>query len=190
MYSNWRSPRSRRPPANLGTVSAQDAKLGTTWSARLLGGAASTTVITGSTQTGAQPHSCCHSLACLHLDGWLSRRRRDQLVGIPDVIQFGSALLAGKVIQVGGLDELTNALAKDRDVNVFRESGDESEGFESEVPPLNSSRGPSAGNPLNKASRVQQTQKSFSTFCTEVSRRSAVVRKRPRRSASVAAMTV
>lgn len=37
--------------------------------------------------------------------------------------------------------------------------------FDREVPPLNSSRGPPAGRPLNSASRVQQTQKSFSTFC-------------------------
>src|SRR5580704_15670461 len=37
-----------------------------------------------------------------------------------------------------------------------------------EVPPLNSSLGPPACKPLNNASSVQQTQKSFSMFCWTV----------------------
>gem|GEM_PF-6959926 len=41
-------------------------------------------------------------------------------------------------------------------------------------------------NPLNSASRVQQTQKSFSTFCGVVPKRCAVVVKRPRRVSSSA----
>jgi hypothetical protein len=36
--------------------------------------------------------------------------------------------------------------------------------FDNEVPPLKSKRGESSARPLNRTSRVQQTQKSFSTF--------------------------
>ena len=46
-----------------------------------------------------------------------------------------------------------------------------------EVPPLKRRRGPPSFRPLNKASSVQQTQKSFSIFWDAVPRRSAVVSK-------------
>src|SRR5271157_4550978 len=46
-----------------------------------------------------------------------------------------------------------------------------------EVPPLKRRRGPPSFKPLNKASSVQQTQKSFSIFWDAVPRRSAVVSK-------------
>ena len=61
--------------------------------------------------------------------------------------------------------------------------------LESEVPPLKSNRGPSFGRPLNRASSVQQTQKSFSTFCIAVPRRLAAVRKMSRRSDTLAERT-
>jgi hypothetical protein len=62
--------------------------------------------------------------------------------------------------------------------------------LESDVPPLNNRRGPPASRPLNNASSVQQTQKSFSTFWTAVPRRAAAPRNKPLRSASLAVMTV
>ena len=60
--------------------------------------------------------------------------------------------------------------------------------FERDVPPLNSRRCP-APIPLNRTSRTQQTQKSFSTFCTAVPRRRALARNSSRRSSSFAPMT-
>jgi hypothetical protein len=62
--------------------------------------------------------------------------------------------------------------------------------LESDVPPLNNRRGPPASRPLNNASSVQQTQKSFSTFWTAVPRRAAAPRNKPLRSALLAVMTV
>src|SRR4029077_11362046 len=49
--------------------------------------------------------------------------------------------------------------------------------LDKEVPPLKRRRGPPSFRPLNKASTVQQTQKSFSIFWDAVPRRSAVVSK-------------
>src|SRR5580698_247651 len=62
--------------------------------------------------------------------------------------------------------------------------------LEREVPPLNSSLGPPACNPLNRASRVQQTQKSFSIFCWTVPSRLPAPTNKSRRSFTEAARTV
>src|ERR1700678_2573393 len=62
--------------------------------------------------------------------------------------------------------------------------------FEREVPPLNSSLGPPACNPLNRASSVQQTQKSFSTFCWTVPSRLPAPTNKSRRSFAEAGSTV
>src|SRR5580692_7162661 len=62
--------------------------------------------------------------------------------------------------------------------------------LESDVPPLNSSLGPPACKPLNRASSVQQTQKSFSMFCWTVPSRLPVPMNKSRRSFAEAASTV
>ena len=53
--------------------------------------------------------------------------------------------------------------------------------LEREAPPLKRSLGADAGRPLKRASSVQHTQKSFSTFWGVVPMRWAVVPKRPAR---------
>jgi hypothetical protein len=67
--------------------------------------------------------------------------------------------------------------------------GMRSKAFESDVPPLKSRRGLPASRPLNKASSVQHTQKSFSTFCTAVPSRAAVSTNNAPLSASLDAIT-
>src|SRR5207245_6891499 len=62
--------------------------------------------------------------------------------------------------------------------------------LESNVPPLNSSLGPPACNPLKRASSVQQTQKSFSMFCWTVPSRLPAPMNKSRRSPAEAASTV
>src|SRR5258707_1182364 len=62
--------------------------------------------------------------------------------------------------------------------------------LESDVPPLNSSLGSPACNPLKRASSVQQTQKSFSIFCWTVPSWLPAPINKSRRSFAEAASTV
>src|ERR1700722_3326572 len=61
--------------------------------------------------------------------------------------------------------------------------------LEREVPPLNSNLGPPACKPLNRASSVQQTQKSFSMFCWTVPIRVPAPTNKSRRPLAEAAIT-
>src|SRR6201998_2311426 len=62
--------------------------------------------------------------------------------------------------------------------------------LESDVPPLKRSLGPPAARPLNRASSVQQTQKSFSIFCWTVPSRLPAPMNKSRRSFAEAPSTV
>jgi hypothetical protein len=112
------------------------------------------------------------------------------LAGGFDGLQTGIALLAAQSFQLFDGRGLADVLAKDGDVDVFGEAFDQAVAFGERGATLKSRRGPPASSSLKSASSVQQTQKSFSIFCSLVRSRSAAPTKRSRRYSSLAASKV
>ncbi len=104
-------------------------------------------------------------------------------------VEARSAPLAAQDGQLRHIGRLPQFIPEDRDVDVFGEPGDQTEGPGQRSTPFEQQTGLPTARLLNGVSRVQQTPKSFSTFWTAVPKRAVVPRNRSRRSASLAAMT-
>ena len=85
-------------------------------------------------------------------------------IGGPNGVQAHAALFTAQRFKVGNFCRIAQVVAEHRDVNIFGKPRDQSERLGQRGAALNSRRGLPGARLSKSASKVQQTQKSFSTF--------------------------
>ena len=101
-----------------------------------------------------------------HLVERLEERPVDEdLTRGPNRVEAGTPLLAAERLELGDRGRLAEVVAEHRDVDVLREAVDQAERLRERRAALEQQTRQPWAEPLNRTSSIQQTQKSFSTFC-------------------------